>query len=1208
LTLRGKDWNDNERILGISGTDNAGKPKLSAIRRVPVPKNTVRSGGNTGEYSQMRAPFGQFSRRDWSAGIGAINGDAEPSRYWFGKGVWTISPNAMILAPSANRIRTPYPYRLMNEPTVMHPIKYEQLGETITKYAWKISPTAAITRVDVMLKVYGLPSEIVLSIHQDNSGLPGALISSDTIQADKLRIGTERYTFNVNCTAGTRFLMLSTYTDTVENQVWIATCDNFTQNGDSGIWNSTPTYMVYVSSGSGWSSGTHSAPVFLAHTAEVAKDWVEFDYRNCKYVASGNKLYRKGDRGVCDSNSADKTKLNDATKNWTANQFTGAVVRIHAGPGVGEWRKVVGNTADALTVDKAFDTEHTTSSEYVIQGAKVLTLVPDNPMGATERIRDAAVSKEAVAYLAMGAANQIRRFREYNNGGTFTTQWAVEAIAGSEPGADFIIEHFDQTDGAILWRAVNGKGFVSKAIATAWGTGLTWKSAIYIDGNNEQEITGIVIYDSKLTVLKMDSIWFVQNDKPQPSSLNIDLQYSLYTGRRPGIMTPYLIFPFGNRVERLYGSIVEDFGPERDNGLPAIYDGVVMDTLPAVGALLIAKDGGRYDELKTPGAGGVFVWRNGGWHTVMTPPVGSSIRMLGYERREDGYDSILIGDASGIWSMDWPRVWDWRLSNDYTADHAICMDGYGISGWYDTDLIVADKWWHWITIFANNLSNERKIRVYYQTSNDELEFTDNLSKNWTYAGQAADTYITHIEIKADGKRIRFLFLLEGEGSSTPAMEAYSVNYISRMESANVLQVTLRFRDEGVDRKGLPNDIGVDNEGVELIDYWARSVKPLAMRSIFKPFDNKEVIIDSHGLVPVEHTPEGLEKHFASFNILFLETPLLQSANYTAIPLYAFDSKKVFYCPDAGLTTAVWQDLSAGLAIGAANIYSMDVDDTGQIVLFTDATSGGCMWARNDGVWDKKDPSINYTDDLSNIVVTPYYEGRMMFLQNNSLKLYDAWGEDTYGVIPNFIDPMYGSVVGKHFISMMRNPDNQEGGYSVSFTNAGYMITKQILPSGGTVMLDTDSGVWGFRCDHNGNGFFAETFGNSVQHVRYRNVYGGPDFSRSINEIGGVSTPPMKIAISPKGDRVMNLVTDGFNPVGLYRMDAPFVGWRQVSTFPGALVDSKPFCVNRYQWLMVGAAGLYLTNDFGDTWQNVSGNLFSIKTAGAVMHLVRPKNG
>lgn len=78
--------------------------------------------------------------------------------------------------------------------------------------------------------------------------------------------------------------------------------------------------------------------------------------------------YTEHDAGDADSNSSDKTKLNDATKAWTTDQWTGCRVYITAGPGVGESRIVSSNTATALTVSPAWTTTHTTATQYAIGG------------------------------------------------------------------------------------------------------------------------------------------------------------------------------------------------------------------------------------------------------------------------------------------------------------------------------------------------------------------------------------------------------------------------------------------------------------------------------------------------------------------------------------------------------------------------------------------------------------------------------------------------------------------------------------------------------------------------------------------------------------------------------------------------------------------------------------------------------------------------
>lgn len=128
---------------------------------------------------------------------------------------------------------------------------------------------------------------------------------------------------------------------------------------------------------------------------------------------------------AADDNSANKLLLNDATKSWTTNEWAGSVVKIVKGPGKSETRVIASNTGTALTVSPAFYETHTTTTEYVILGSSKWTEITGH--GLTEPVNSVAPADD-ICYFAQGDDTALRRFRHYNNSGTFTAEWARMAL------------------------------------------------------------------------------------------------------------------------------------------------------------------------------------------------------------------------------------------------------------------------------------------------------------------------------------------------------------------------------------------------------------------------------------------------------------------------------------------------------------------------------------------------------------------------------------------------------------------------------------------------------------------------------------------------------------------------------------------------------------------------------------------------------------
>lgn len=69
------------------------------------------------------------------------------------------------------------------------------------------------------------------------------------------------------------------------------------------------------------------------------------------------------------------TTLTDVGKNWSSLNWAGFVVAITDGPGTGQWRKIVSNTADSVTVNSPWSVSPTSSSRYTLMKFSIQTLL-----------------------------------------------------------------------------------------------------------------------------------------------------------------------------------------------------------------------------------------------------------------------------------------------------------------------------------------------------------------------------------------------------------------------------------------------------------------------------------------------------------------------------------------------------------------------------------------------------------------------------------------------------------------------------------------------------------------------------------------------------------------------------------------------------------------------------------------------------------------
>lgn len=935
ISLTGLDRFGVERTIGLTAIGSDMKPNIAAIMANPSSRTTVKVDTAEGEFVQMKPPFGRLSRSDFSGGLGMLDGDADRTRYAIGRRIWTAGGAAM-MAPLLHRAVIDFPATYVyywNYRTV-----WTEMDVTSKRYVASYvtcSSTASYTGITIRARLY--QSKIKVSLQADSNGEPS---------------GTELASGYSNGTGmdGNVYVEFTTPVTVGAANVWIVV-ETLASSGDTYDWigrhGGASGTGAYSADGSTWtaeSGDNRNISHVLRTQTSRADDWKFFQYKEGLYAVTSNRLFINGDRGAADDNTGQLTKVIDATKSWTNDVWIGDIVKIVEGPGIGEWRTITDNDGTSLTVDTAWTTPHTTATSYVIQKSPYWTEITGH--GITGTVKDVCVTKFGVIYFASGDSTALRRARFYNNSGTWTA--AYDNDTASE-GASLLLATYDPKNGKpVVWRAQNGTDCaISKAEAKDWGTSLTWGDDIEI-GDLERTINGLIDYDEQIAAIKSDGVWLVQEGYAKKTSMNFGSRWGTNIGRRPAIMTPYLVVPFDEKLERMYGTIFEDYGPDVDNGIPDYQNGAVMDTLPVVGGLVIAKaGGGNQDYGTTPGESTVYLHR-GGWHPVANLFKGDRLRALTLQRGEDGVDWLWMAGEDGLYYLPFPRVWDYTTEKNFDPD-LVEQTGTLVTGWYNGGNLVNDKWWESITLFGNGLDKtDRKIEVWYQL--DRL-FDSDMSQDsdqkedpgrWTYAGVTTlnadpanpDNVLSfNIPIRAQGKTVRFLFRMFCDGGAdTPKLLGYTVDYLERVSATRTYSLNFRVGDIAYDRAGGYEEYNA-LDALTLLDYWATTIKPLTMRSQFDPFDQRRVLVEMPGVRPANIDERGSESHVSSISLLDVGAVDEQSPDGL---VFAFrrGSTDLKYCPD------ILEDGASFTAITlptADNIQDVQVGGDGRWIWMTNAT-------------------------------------------------------------------------------------------------------------------------------------------------------------------------------------------------------------------------------------------------------------------------------
>jgi len=232
--------------------------------------------------------------------------------------------------------------------------------------------------------------------------------------------------------------------------------DNYWDIGcDAGAVGSEYTgECFYSDNGSTW-TGHNFYPLFRLLDTDADFHGFYFEYKRGWYFVknpisgANSTLYILGDRGVADSNSGDKTYLEDASKSWTVNEWTGAIVFVSKGPGSEEpqpWRTIASNDTNSIEVSPDWNVTHTTATEYVILDTKKFKSVIGDMGGV---VSDVIVAGEFV-YFCRGST-AILRYQWYNSGGAEAERNAAETYITAEKGV--YINHPD--DGPAVYFILN---------------------------------------------------------------------------------------------------------------------------------------------------------------------------------------------------------------------------------------------------------------------------------------------------------------------------------------------------------------------------------------------------------------------------------------------------------------------------------------------------------------------------------------------------------------------------------------------------------------------------------------------------------------------------------------------------------------------------------------------------------------------------------
>ena len=866
---------DGSTTIGLIAVDSAGKENHRAINRNPIQRTTLKLSQGSTQYSDFSEPFTPITQSDWSGGLGQEDFERDRTRFYTSNRLNTWMSGRITLGPEetyGTGFRDADSAEMPNAQGIVGLNSDDNKRYYANKFA--ASATYSADKVYIPLRRIGSPGTLTVELTTDSGGDPDTVLetvtktTSDLSDKDIWQWIEFDWGGTQALTSGTSYwIKIYGAASDSETNTWKVAATNNAGAGKSSTNNST------------WASDKDI--YFRVVDTDDDRESLFYEYKGSMYFVtkptdnSAAQIWINGNRGAADDNSGDLTKLNDATQSWTTDEWKDSVVVIVDGPGNDEpinFRVISSNTGTALTVSPAFNTTHTTATDYVIIGAD--SFIERTGHGLTVPALDVLTSKE-VTYYTQGESVNMRRHREYNNAGTWTI---TDYAADGTNKATFLQQVEDPVDGQQVWKANRpgtGDQSVARGNSQAWGTDITFGTAIPV-GDRDDKITGLERYGSpeNLWVMKQGSVWALQNDIPDQIPLReMGSVRSEKNGRAHLVHGVYLYFSLLHSLQRYFRNNLDDVGPSRDAGLPADHQGPIVDMVGYPGMFFAAIDGG------TANYSSILVYNQLGWHNVYTSPVkGKRIRNI-YIQVIPGVTLDRLWFSEGT-DVAWLGLPSDTLDSSKDSNSRFTAQGWLVTSWFYANLQDVRKIWKSLTLFEENHAGAGPlIQVHYQLDDsDDTDawtglplFEDVFDESPTEEKKFGSTYTIN------GRRVRLRLIFNANRSSdtgntkTGKLKASVIDSLPVVATRYSYTTTFRAFDRGKDLNGDDETYALVETLMAQLETWANSTTVLTMRSVNSNDDNKYIKLEAPSSQPgTTLSPGDIEQHIGNATLVEID--------------------------------------------------------------------------------------------------------------------------------------------------------------------------------------------------------------------------------------------------------------------------------------------------------------------------------------------------
>lgn len=826
---------DGSNIVGVMA-HTADTPSPRAIRRLPQGPGVERKS---------------IVQNTFMGGRGGYRLASDSTKFYDSQSAWTMVDGYAISGPLARQVTG----RLGHEYHGDQPggtfasgltsgVDYFPINVTNSRLARKVTlPAMQPEDLAVIVRRVGTPAgPLYLELWTNGAGLPGAKI------ADALTITIAVGDPAVSAVAGW-YIGWVGLPILAGGDYWVVVRDPTAPAVGDPHWEVGVHFDAGAEpDGYGWNGAAWANIHQALYWSACVDDWWDhsryrfFEYQRQLYCAtapddgSAAKLYMNGFRGVGNVPIPISSTglLNDLDAGWSVDQWVGCVVFILSGPLKHKWGVISHNTATQLQFTPYIPSAGA-DVDYVILGAE--SWVEIGATGLTAPVTSVQVMN-GIVYFAQGNGVNIRRMREYNNAGVWTREFADDGANR----ADFLQTFTDESGVLRMYRGKNDDVTFSKADKQAWGANLTF-DASQPAGDTETFITGMTVYDNQIYIGKEDAIGLIKNGLWSAVPIGMHVARDEHNGQGLVAWNTNLYFPFLNGLERLYGAVVDDVGPDRGEGMDASRRGRVSDFRPILqygyGAINAGSGAGLSSIMATTSPGG-------DWHELYRARgPGRQICDLFYQSIPGVCNRLWFSESNGIGYLHLPRDAHSPLND---PNMRYCDQSVVVTSWIDGDSADLDHFWNELRLYTRNLGafGGGRIEVDYQADDDN---------DWT-AFPASGVFATsphQIKPVGDGtvtgRRVRFRLRLHTINTDTPVI----VNALDvRVDVMHEVLYDYVLDFQSKDRLMLLS--GKDSRtrsiaALAQLEAWQEDATVLTWRCVIPAFDNLRGHIDPVSLVP-----------------------------------------------------------------------------------------------------------------------------------------------------------------------------------------------------------------------------------------------------------------------------------------------------------------------------------------------------------------------